>query len=141
MLQLQVNHLSIFRCFICSHYIEFQVLMCYLNCPRKYILHVSCEWTNLILDAYRFMGEDPTQQAGICIKKRYDISDIMRVKGGEYKQPAVCLPFSLGVCYDNGKGVQQDKAEAVQRYRKDAEQADADAQFNLGVCSSRTSRA
>ena len=58
----------------------------------------------------------------------------MRVKGEEYKQPAVCLPFSLGVCYDNGKGVQQDKAEAVQRYRKDAEQADADAQFNLGVC-------
>ena len=55
----------------------------------------------------------------------------MRVKGGEYKQPAVCLPFSLGVCYDNGKGVQQDKTEAVQRYRKDAEQADADAQFNL----------
>lgn len=97
--------------------------MCYLNCPRKYILHVSCELTNLILDAYRFI-EDPTQHAG-----------------EEYKQPAVCLPFGLGVCYDNGKGVQQDKAEAVQRYRKDAEQADADAQFNLGVCSSRTSRA
>ena len=62
-------------------------------------------------------------QPNICIQKRYDISDIMRVKGGEYKQPAVCLPFSLGVCHDNGKGVQQDKAEAVQRYRKDAEQA------------------
>ena len=38
---------------------------------------------------------------------------------------------SLGVCYDSGKGVQQDKTEAVQRYRKAAEQGDADAQFNL----------
>ena len=38
---------------------------------------------------------------------------------------------SLGVCYANGKGVQQDKTEAVQRYRKAAEQGDADAQFNL----------
>ena len=38
---------------------------------------------------------------------------------------------SLGVCYDSGKGVQQDKKEAVQRYRKAAEQGDADAQFNL----------
>ena len=32
-------------------------------------------------------------QPNICIQKRYDISDIMRVKGGEYKQPAVCLPI------------------------------------------------
>ena len=42
--------------------------------------------------------------------------------------------FNLGVCYDNGQGVQQDYAEAVKWYRKAAEQGVADAQNNLGVC-------
>ena len=42
--------------------------------------------------------------------------------------------FSLGVCYMNGDGVQQNMAEAVKWYRKAAEQGYADAQNNLGVC-------
>src|SRR5512134_1893782 len=41
--------------------------------------------------------------------------------------------YSLGVMYDNGRGVQQDYAEAMKWYRKAAEQGDAPAQYNLGV--------
>ena len=40
--------------------------------------------------------------------------------------------FSLGLMYDNGRGVPQDYAEAVRWYRKAAEQEDAKAQYNLG---------
>ena len=40
----------------------------------------------------------------------------------------------VGWCYDNGNGVQQDKAEAAKWYRKAAEQGYACGQNNLGVC-------
>ena len=40
---------------------------------------------------------------------------------------------NLGVCYNNGEGVEQDKEEAVKWYRKAAEQGNADAQLNLGI--------
>ena len=39
---------------------------------------------------------------------------------------------NLGVCYDNGWGVEQDHAEAVRWFHKAAEQGDADAQYKLG---------
>ena len=39
---------------------------------------------------------------------------------------------TLGVMYDNGRGVPQDYAEAAKWYRKAAEQGFAGAQFNLG---------
>ena len=42
--------------------------------------------------------------------------------------------YYLGVCYDNGQGVEQDYKEAVKWYRKAAEQGHSDAQNNLGVC-------
>ncbi len=40
--------------------------------------------------------------------------------------------YNLGVMYDNGQGVPQDYAKAVEWYRKAAEQGYADAQYNLG---------
>ena len=40
--------------------------------------------------------------------------------------------FDLGLAYDNGRGVEEDDAEAVRWYRLAAEQGLADAQFNLG---------
>ena len=39
----------------------------------------------------------------------------------------------LGMMYQNGKGVPQNDAEAVQWYRKAADQDQAGAQFNLGL--------
>ncbi len=42
--------------------------------------------------------------------------------------------FSLGYCYDDGRGVAKDKAKAVKWYRLAAEQNYAPAQFNLGCC-------
>ena len=40
---------------------------------------------------------------------------------------------NLGLMYRNGQGVPQDYAEAVQWYRKAAEQGDATAQLSLGL--------
>ena len=42
--------------------------------------------------------------------------------------------FNLGVCYENGQGVEEDVNEAVRWYRKAAAQGVAEAQLNLGVC-------
>lgn len=42
--------------------------------------------------------------------------------------------YNLGVCYDNGDGVEKDLREAVRWYRKSAEQGLVAAQCNLGVC-------
>ena len=42
--------------------------------------------------------------------------------------------FSLGYCYDDGRGVAKDKAKAVKWYRKAAEKNYAPAQSNLGCC-------
>jgi TPR repeat protein len=42
--------------------------------------------------------------------------------------------YSLGVCYFEGKGVPQDKAQAARLYRQAADHGLAEAQYNLGVC-------
>jgi tetratricopeptide (TPR) repeat protein len=42
--------------------------------------------------------------------------------------------FSLGFCYDDGRGVAKNYAQAVKWYRQAAEQNYAPAQFNLGYC-------
>ncbi len=39
----------------------------------------------------------------------------------------------LGVSHDKGKGVEQDPKEALQRFRKAADQGDAQAQYKLGL--------
>jgi TPR repeat protein len=41
--------------------------------------------------------------------------------------------YNLGLMYDNGEGVEQDKFEAVKWYKKAAEQGHAEAQNNLGI--------
>ena len=41
---------------------------------------------------------------------------------------------SLGICYETGKGVEQDEAQAAALYYLAAEQGHARAQYNLGVC-------
>ena len=48
--------------------------------------------------------------------------------------------YSLGVMYDDGRGVPQDGAEAVKWYRLAAEQGYSLAQFNLGVMYAHGSR-
>ena len=54
-----------------------------------------------------------------------------------YKEAAeqgnVRAQYNLGLCYENGNGVEQSYTEAVRWYRKAAEQGDAEAQYNLGV--------
>lgn len=41
--------------------------------------------------------------------------------------------FNIGICYYNGKGVEQDLVEAVRWYRLAADQGDAQAQQKLRV--------
>ena len=41
--------------------------------------------------------------------------------------------FSLGVMYDQGRGVPQNDAKAFEWYEKAAQQGDVDAQLSLGV--------
>ena len=47
---------------------------------------------------------------------------------------------NLGEAYEEGLGVHQDYVEAVQWYRKAAEQGLANAQYNLGVMYERRAR-
>ena len=42
--------------------------------------------------------------------------------------------YQLGLCYENGDGVDEDMTQAASWYRKSAEQGNADAQCNLGWC-------
>lgn len=42
--------------------------------------------------------------------------------------------YMLGRCYDSGKGIRQDDAEAVKWFRKAAEQGQPEAQYQLGCC-------
>ena len=52
----------------------------------------------------------------------------------EAEQGDAMAQFNLGLCYDNGEGVDQNYAEAAKWYRKAAEQGVALAQYNLGQC-------
>jgi TPR repeat protein len=52
-----------------------------------------------------------------------------RAKAGDAE-----LQAELGVRYEHGKDVAKDQVEAVKWYRKAAEQNNAEAQYNLGVC-------
>ena len=42
--------------------------------------------------------------------------------------------YNLGVCYETGRGVEQDIKKAVELFRKAADQGHAMAQYNLGHC-------
>ena len=42
--------------------------------------------------------------------------------------------YNLGLCYEHGNGVAENRVEAAKWYRKAAEQNYADAQYNLGIC-------
>jgi len=49
------------------------------------------------------------------------------------QQGSASAQFSLGLMYDEGKGVAQDFKEAVRWYKLAAAQGNAKAQFNLGI--------
>ena len=64
-------------------------------------------------------------------RKSWDSFELMRTAAQEGDAQAQCY---LGVCFQNGQGVQQDYVEAVKWLRKSAEQNDPVAQCYLGVC-------
>ena len=64
--------------------------------------------------------------------KKYDDAKVFLEKAATLGNPDA--QYKLGVCYDKGKGVKQDYAEAVRLYRLSADQGNAKAQNNLGLC-------
>ena len=64
-------------------------------------------------------------------RKSWDSFEAMRAAAEEGDAQAQCY---LGVCFQNGQGVEQDYQEAVKWYRRSAEQNDPVAQCYLGVC-------
>ena len=65
-----------------------------------------------------------------CHPTPYDIEALLLAA----EQGDIELQCELGYCYFYGRGVVEDKEEAVKWFRKVAEQGNADAQVNLGQC-------
>ena len=47
------------------------------------------------------------------------------------KKGNAAAQFNLGICYEQGRGVEKDTKKAFEWYKKSAEQGFADAQYNL----------
>jgi TPR repeat protein len=52
----------------------------------------------------------------------------------EAEQGNAAAQYGLGVCFEFGRGVSKDRAEAVRWYLKAAEQGHPQAQFRVGFC-------
>ena len=61
-------------------------------------------------------------------QKRYDISDIMRVKGGEYRQPAVCLS-NLAHGFAGPKATSETKGAIYARVSSEKQEDDLERQI------------
>ncbi len=80
-------------------------------------------------------------EEGFAAYKRGDYATALkefRALASEGDAVATVAQANLGMMYENGHGVTQDYKEAVNWYRKAAEQGYATAQRNLGVIGSRT---
>jgi hypothetical protein len=73
------------------------------------------------LDEIRYKHEHPHQESEESKKEKFERA----------KELAEHNPFDLGVLYARGWGVEKDQNEALQWYRKAAEQGDRRAQYNL----------
>jgi TPR repeat protein len=70
-----------------------------------------------------------TFEDGVAAYERGDYETALRLWRSLAEQGNVYAQYNLGAMYDEGKGVPQDHAEAVKRYRKAAEQGFARAQL------------
>ena len=59
----------------------------------------------------------------------FDLDELLRAAN----KGDVSASYDLGVMYENGEGVEQDYAKAIEWYRQAANREDASAQANLGV--------
>jgi len=71
---------------------------------------------------------------GVALMEREEYENAVRYFRKAAEQGDAPAQNNLGVCYENGKGVEKDVYEAVKWYRKAAEQRYVLAQYNLGVC-------
>ncbi len=94
----------------------------------KRLLVVAALAVGLAMPAW---GQD--FDAGLAAYERGDYAAALKEWKPLAEQGYAAAQFNLGAMYDNGQGVPQDDAQAVQWYRLAAEQGMAEAQNNLGV--------
>jgi TPR repeat protein len=70
---------------------------------------------------------------GVDAYGRQDYATALAKFRSAAQQGSASAQFSLGLMYDEGKGVAQDFKEAVRWYKLAAAQGNAKAQFNLGI--------
>lgn len=86
-------------------------------------VYVEIDSDNNVTDAYQHEYVEPVRMSGE-VKLLTELAQ----KGIDEAQ------YNLGVCYEQGDGIDQDLKQAVYWYRKAADQGFARAQYNLGVC-------
>jgi TPR repeat protein len=72
-----------------------------------------------------------TQDRGLPVRARSPYSDLYRRKYSEAQYANITSQFSLGLMFEQGRGVEKDEAEAVCWYRKAVGRGDTFAQRNL----------
>ena len=120
-----------FKCEICDQIIEAW------NVRRsESIICPHCKCTQFIPRENLEFGEGAKMQSdpGIACARQEDAIETPECLQQAAELGNADAENNLGVCYERGRGVAKDEAEAVKWYRKAAEQNYALAQYNLGVC-------
>lgn len=86
-------------------------------------VYVEIDRANHVTNAYQHEYVEPVRMSNE-VKLFMDLAQ----KGHDESQ------YNLGVCYEQGDGIQQDFKQAVYWYRKAADQGFDRAKYNLGVC-------
>ncbi|MCD7734232.1 MAG: hypothetical protein LUH48_03705, partial [Clostridiales bacterium] len=92
---------------------------------------------NEVVSVKRATDESAVQDlldAGLAAYHAKEYDKAFPLLRGAAEQGNAKAQFYLGVCYDFGRGVKEDKAKAAEWYEKAALQGHANAQFNLGIC-------
>lgn len=83
------------------------------------------------LKAFRRDRRHPESDADSASSAELDTAETYRAAAGQGDAKA---QYKLARCYENGRGVEQDFAEARKWYEKSARQGNADAQHALATC-------
>ena len=99
---------------------------------HKTVRHASLVWLSLLGLLLAGCSTDPFEQG----KQAYDRDDYVAAERAWRplaEQGDAAAQSFLGVMYDEGKGLPQDRGEALKWFRRSAEQGYAKAQYNLAV--------
>ena len=88
------------------------------------------------IDKFASLSDSELVNMGVEANKKGNYSEEFQcyLKALEINENNKYAQSNIGLCYEYGRGVNQDYYEAVKWYRKAAEQGHAGAQKNLGIC-------